>query len=88
MKFFEYLQILNDYENGRNLPEGRVADTTLFGFWGNEIVGQIALRHELNDFLSKIGEHIGYRALSENRRKGFATSMLLQILPLAKSMGL
>lgn len=88
MEFENFLRVLEDFHLGRNLPTGRVQDTVMFGFLGREIVGRLSVRHTLNDFLMKVGGHIGYGVLPEFRRRGFATEMLRQSLPMARSFGI
>ena len=61
-------------------PPGFVRDTVFWGIVENEIVGRIALRHELNEFLTKWGGHIGYIVRPSYRRMGIATEMLRQML--------
>ena len=53
----------------------------------NKIVGMISFRHELNDFLKDFG-HSGYSIRPTERKKGYATEMLKQILGIAKQNGL
>ncbi len=88
MEFTKLIQLLEDQEHGRNLPEGHVPSTFLFGFVGAKMVGRIMIRHQLNDFLRRIGGHVGYGVVPSERRKGFATRMLLESLPICKSLGL
>lgn len=70
-------------------PGGHVPCTFL---WivdeGDEYVGSIALRHELNDFLLREGGHIGYSISPSARRRGHASAALHQTLELAGEMGL
>ena len=61
-------------------PQGFVKDTMYWAKVGDEVVGRIAIRHELNEFLSKIGGHIGYIVRPSWRGKGVATEMLRQLL--------
>jgi predicted acetyltransferase len=88
LSFAGYLYLLDEAEQGRGLPERHVPSTLLFGFVGEGIVGRLMLRHTLNDFLSRVGGHIGYVVVPERRRRGYATEMLRQGLDLARSMAL
>jgi predicted acetyltransferase len=45
LAFDAYLHILDDFEQGRGLPEGHVPSTLLFGFVDSRIVGRLMLRH-------------------------------------------
>ncbi|ATZ21882.1 GNAT family N-acetyltransferase [Mesoplasma tabanidae] len=54
----------------------------------NEIVGFINLRLQLNDYLLNFGGHIGYGVCPSQRKKGFATEMLRQIIKIAKKEGI
>jgi predicted acetyltransferase len=88
LRFVEYLHVLDEAERGRGLPEGHVPSTLLFGFVDKEIVGRLMLRHTLNDFLLRVGGHIGFVVVPGYRRQGHATEMLKQGLDLARSTGL
>jgi predicted acetyltransferase len=88
LSFDTYVRILEDAEQGRGLPERHVPSTLLFGFVDSDIVGRLMLRHSLNDFLLRVGGHIGYVVVPEHRRRGYATEMLRQGLDLARSMAL
>lgn len=60
-------------------------------FWiveGNEVLGSLAIRHELNDFLLNVGGHIGYSVRPSARRQGHATHALKSSLPIARDIGL
>jgi predicted acetyltransferase len=88
LTFQEYLTVLDDAERGRGLPNGHVPSTSFFGFVAGEVVGRLMLRHSLNDFLRRVGGHIGYVVVPEHRGRGHATEMLWQGLGIARSMGL
>ena len=53
----------------------------------NKIIGIIDFRHKLNDFLKDFG-HCGYSVRPTERKKGYATEMLKQILEIARQIGL
>jgi predicted acetyltransferase len=78
-------------ENARgiNVPVGWVRSTT---FWlvrdGRTILGTASLRHALNDYLERLGGHIGYSVRPTERRKGYATLMLGKVLDHARKLGL
>ena len=55
---------------------------------GETVLGAIALRHELNDFLLRAGGHIGYGIRPSARGRGLATWALGQVLSTARTRGL
>ncbi|MEH1166818.1 GNAT family N-acetyltransferase [Micromonospora sp. CPCC 205539] len=52
------------------------------------MLGAIALRHDLNDFLLEAGGHIGYGIRPSARRRGLATWALGRTLDEARALGL
>ena len=52
------------------------------------ILGAIALRDTLNDYLRDVGGHIGYGVRPSERRKGYADLMLKEVLVLALERGM
>lgn len=75
-----------DYDQGKNLPEGRVPDTCYFLWADDTPVGIFKLRHYLNDFLRDGPGHIGYGIAEEYRGRGYATEGLRLLLKEAKSL--
>ncbi len=60
-------------------------------FWivdGPDLVGFLALRHELTPFLLEEGGHIGYSVRPSRRREGHASRALALALPRAAALGL
>lgn len=52
------------------------------------IIGCVELRHDLNDELKVLGGHVGYSVAPEERRKGYATEILRQVILKAKEFGI
>ena len=89
MPFARYLAVLEQAARGEGLPLGHVASTFLFAFEGPRIVGRASIRHALNDFLLRVGGHIGYAVVPEFRRRGYATAILRQSIEFAqRNLGL
>jgi predicted acetyltransferase len=86
--FAGYLQYLQQFAQGIDLPPGIVRETTYWGVDGATIVGTIRLRHELNPALEQIGGHIGYAVRPSKRRQGYGTRMLALTLEQARRIGL
>ncbi len=53
----------------------------------NKLVGIIDLRHTLNDMLKDFG-HIGYSVRPTERRKGYATNMVSQVVEIGHKKGI
>lgn len=69
-------------------PPGIVPDTLLWFRDGPTFIGRTSIRHELNDTLLEVGGHIGYDVRPSVRRRGHATEMLRQALPVAHGLGI
>jgi len=54
----------------------------------NRLIGICNLRHYLNDYLSKVGGHIGYGVRPTERRKGYNKIQLYHALLEAKKLGI
>jgi predicted acetyltransferase len=60
-------------------------------FWlidGNEYIGQLSIRHQLNDLLLKIGGNIGYQIRPSKRCQGYGKIILQLGLDKAREMGI
>ena len=77
-----------NYRKGIDLKPNRVAQTTYWLVDGDKFIGQISIRHELNDALLKYGGHIGYGVRYSCWGKGYGTKMLALALKKAQHMGI
>jgi predicted acetyltransferase len=82
-----YLARLDRQRCGLDLPPDRVSATFLVAQVGEEIVGRVSIRHELNAFLTEIGGHIGFGVRPAHRRRGYASEILRQALVIARAVG-
>ena len=66
-----------------------VVTDTFFAIRENDkrLIGIIDFRHELNEFLKDFG-HCGYSVRPSERKKGYATEMLKQVIEIARNNGL
>ena len=86
----DILEKFDDFRNDRNLKPGRVG---AHFFWlvddeKDYFIGEISIRHQLNEALEKRGGHIGYGIRFSEWNKGFGTYMLELALTEAKKIGL
>ena len=86
----DWLTFLVKHKDPKTLPEGRVPATQLIFVREEDqkIVGMIDIRHFLSEYLEKYGGHIGYSVVPGERRKGYATQMLREALPVCKELGI
>jgi predicted acetyltransferase len=87
--FAAWVNRLNDDDDGeRAATEKWVPCVYRWMVEGDQVLGTIALRLELNDFLLRAGGHIGYGVRPSARRRGLATWALGEMLGEAGARGL
>ena len=78
-----------DWSEGRNLPEGYVAQTIYWLINDDNIpVGIGKIRHALTEHSRKFGGNVGYAISSEYRGHGYGTVILRLLLEEARKMKL
>ena len=82
-----YVRQLERLRTGTEVPDGTVPATFLVAEVDGELVGRVSIRHERNDWLARIGGHIGYGVRPAHRRRGYATEILRQSLIVAHAAG-
>lgn len=76
---------------GKNLEEGRVPSSVYFlkEKRSERILAHLSIRHSIdNEFLSRVGGHIGYGTRPSERGKGYATKLLGLALEECKKLGI
>ncbi|TCC18166.1 GNAT family N-acetyltransferase [Kribbella speibonae] len=81
-------EIRREAEPDTALAPGIVHQTVLWFVDGLEFLGRLSIRHDLTPALTEVGGHIGYCVRPSARRRGYATQMLTQSLPIAAALGI
>ena len=85
--FAGFVQSLLDHEDRTKTKLERIPSTEYWLIDGEEVVGGLNLRHELNDILLRIGGHIGYEIRPSKRRQGYGKEILRLGLEKARERG-
>ena len=67
---------------------GLVPETILWLVDNGEYIGKVAIKHELNEGLFRLGGNIGYDIRPSQRMNGYGKYMLKLALPKARELGL
>ena len=86
--FGVFVQELHDAKDRARLKPGRVPASEFWLIDDDEFIGRLSLRHELNEYLLKMGGHIGYEIRPSKRRQGYGTDILRLGLEKARELGL
>lgn len=85
----EWLSSVTQNADPKTVNENWVVTDTFFAIRKSDdkIIGIIDLRHTLNEFLKDLG-NCGYSVRPSERKKGYATEMLYQLLQIAREANL
>lgn len=86
--FDDYVERIKGFSKGVRMQAGYVPESTYWLVEGDEYIGRVSIRHELNDKLFKIGGHIGYDIRPSKRLRGYGTEILRLGLEKAKELGI
>lgn len=84
----KYIERTKVQEYGLDLPTGFVPASTFWLVRDTDFIGHLNIRHELTNFLKRIGGHIGYAIRPSLWRKGYGNQILALGLVRAKELGL
>lgn len=82
-----FIALLGRRATGLDVPDGWVPETTLWVVESGIVVGDVEIRHPLNDWLVQIGGNIGYGTHPDHRNRGVATFALREGLKVLGQMG-
>jgi predicted acetyltransferase len=86
--FEEFLQKIEDYQNGVNIPNPMVPSSTFWLIKNNEIAGITNIRHYLNKEIEYCGGHIGLGVRPSFRGKGIGSSLMKKSIKELNSRGI
>ena len=86
----DWLDQVEALSREETVPPGMVPSTQYIYVRESDgkMVGVIQIRHYFNEYLEKYGGHIGYSVRPSERRKGYASAMLSEVLPVCKKLGI
>lgn len=82
-----YIAATRSWAKGEGLARGWVRSDRFWVVESGLVVGEVDVRHELNNFLQQLGGHIGYLTHPEHRNKGVATFALREGLKRLAKIG-
>ena len=85
----DWLAELEFYKHPQTVPEDKVPATQYLAVREDgRVLGMLQFRHCLNSYTELYAGHIGYSVRPSERRKGCASQMLRDVLPICRARGL
>jgi predicted acetyltransferase len=82
-----YIDATRSWAKGERLERGWVPSDRFWVVEEGVVLGEVDVRHKLNNFLQQLGGHIGYLTHPEHRNKGVATFALREGLKRLAKIG-
>jgi predicted acetyltransferase len=83
-----WIAALNRRSRGEEISPDWVPETHYWVVTGGEVVGDLELRHPLDDWLTQVGGNIGYGTHPNHRGRGIAAFALREGLRILRTWGL
>jgi predicted acetyltransferase len=86
--FESFLLQERKHQRPYTIKPGFVPYTTFWLIDGDEYIGQLSIRHQMNDLMLKIAGNIGYQIRPDKRGRGYGKIILQLGLSKAREMGI
>lgn len=82
-----FIALLDRRALGQDIPDGWVPETTFWIVDSERVVGELEIRHPLNEWLQQVGGNVGYLTHPDHRNRGIATFALTEGVKILAGLG-